>query len=629
MGRSRISANRKVDYLEFEEFQDLLRELGFPEAKWWERVRAEISMRTILRPWHRRLTAHVEAGDLASPVRDMHCAPLDNPKSQSKTPASTDGQPLIRYPYKPINLMSEGLTFTQLACRDSLVYSSTFSLVLRDETINPPPLLRAAKLLRSSVRLWREIALGHHLGGLGNDGLEAAGFHDLFSTNRIPVSSKCDVLERRPYSSHVVVALEGLFFPLTVIEDGEVVSVAELFEQLRHLEIDVRSYVSDNEEPPVGVLTSLPRQDWHAQREELIEHPLTKESLEAVESALFVVCLDLGLSSDNRDVIWRHLRDREVENRWFDKSFQLVVMDNATAAMVFESSAVDTHVASQFANRVCSMYEQEEDPVATAVVSLVESEHRHWEPLPWVISKDSLWDSTALAASSHAARSSKWEHATLKTRTLAGDFFEQEGASADIIMHLGILMSLHAQRDSHGANLFRVTHTRHVEGGRQSLLPLETPAVAEFVSSALAGKADRILLEAAVESVEGRLIRLESGWDARGMLMALVCFADEGDLIDRANALELFQNGLTANPIMQSFWYPRCITHGIADYRAIDFLVPATLHAQHSIQVGYTIRRGFGRIDVWASRTNDGSLHQFCGILEKSLRHILRVMGGT
>ena len=149
MGRRDFPAGRKVDYLSFDEFAELLREIGYPGSPWWQRVRAEVSMRTTFQQWFKRFSMYRYETDPASPVLEMHCSPLDNRGDRLTIPVAQDGQPLIRYPYKRLNLMSEGLTLEHLSKRGSLVYESSFSICLRDETVNPQPLMRAAKLISS------------------------------------------------------------------------------------------------------------------------------------------------------------------------------------------------------------------------------------------------------------------------------------------------------------------------------------------------------------------------------------------------------------------------------------------------------------------------------------------------
>ena len=113
-----------------------------------------------------------------------------------------------------------------------------------------------------------------------------------------------------------------------------------------------------------------------------------------------------------------------------------------------------------------------------------------------------------------------------------------------------------------------------MEGGRYSLMPVFTPELREFIDGSRSGDVDRDSLVAAVESIEGRLIRLQSGWDLTGMFMALSCFAAEGDLVDRVEAVEAFKGGLSVNPLVRSLWAPSYVTHGSADRRSLDFIIP-------------------------------------------------------
>ncbi len=627
MGRRQFPVGRKVDYLSFDEFTELLREIGYPSAPWWHRVRAEVSMRSTFQQWFKRLGLHRDEIEPASPVLEMHCSPLDNQGEWLSIPIAQDGQPLIRYPYKRLNLMSEGLTLEHLAKRGSLIYGSSFSICLRDETINPQPLMRAAKFIHSIVRLWREVATGKYLDGIGGDGLESAGFHDLFSTNRIPASSVCDILERRPYSSHIVIAVEGLFFPLQVIDDGEVVPTAEIFIQLRHLELELRGMVTGEKEAPVGVLTTLEREKWHCIREQLSEHPQSRYSLEVMESALFVTCLDLDFQDENRDAVWRYFKDREIENRWFDKSMQLIVTRSGSAALTFESAAVDAHVAAQFVNKLWDVYESDQTSETTSLVFAGDSDEKRFELLEWSCSDQSIWDLTSDASTQHSERRRRWQHCSLKTRTIGRDFFEQEDLNADAVLHIALQMAASYLFPEQNDPVARVTHTRHIEGGRYSMMPVLTPELRQFIDGARSGDVDRNALVSAVESIEGRLIRLQSGWDLTGMFMALSCFAAEGDLVDRVEAMDAFKGGLSANPLVRSLWDPSYVTHGSADRRSLDFIIPVSASGSHAITISYVIRRGYCRLDIWGQDQGNDHLQKFCGLVENSLRLVLKVMG--
>ena len=137
-----------------------------------------------------------------------------------------------------------------------------------------------------------------------------------------------------------------------------------------------------------------------------------------------------------------------------------------------------------------------------------------------------------------------------------------------------------------------MAQTRHVEGGRYSLMPVLTSAVGQFVDSCLKGEPTRDGFLGAVESLEGRLIRLQSGWDLTGMFKALSCFASDGDLIDRVEARGAFRGGLSANPLVQLLLEPQCVTSGNPDHRAVDFVIPTTAGRHGILTVSYMILGG-------------------------------------
>jgi hypothetical protein len=256
-----------------------------------------------------------------------------------------------------------------------------------------------------------------------------------------------------------------------------------------------------------------------------------------------------------------------------------------------------------------------------------ENEDRTFELLEWGCSDVSIWDLTADASDEHAERRRLWQHCSLKTRTIGRDFFEQEDLNADAVLHIALQMAALYLSPEQNDSVARVTHTRHVEGGRYSLMPVLTPELRQFIDGAREGNADRDSLVAAVESISGRLIRLQSGWDLTGMFMALSCFAADGDLVDRVQSVTTFKDGLSANPLVRSLWDPCYVTHGSADRRSLDFIIPVSASGSHAITVAYVIRRGYCRLDIWGQAQENDRLQKLCGLVENSLRLVLKVMG--
>ena len=146
-------------------------------------------------------------------------------------------------------------------------------------------------------------------------------FSKLFSTCRIPGMPKDALVTYGPdESKHVVVIRKNQFYWYDVYyEDGSILSVTDLKRQLEKI-IEL-SDGSIHFDPPVGVLTTENRTTWAQTRRRLIDADAhNKDSVDIVEKALFVICLDEG-NPENPDEYAGAALHGDGRNRWFDKSF--------------------------------------------------------------------------------------------------------------------------------------------------------------------------------------------------------------------------------------------------------------------------------------------------------------------
>ena len=92
---------------------------------------------------------------------------------------------------------------------------------------------------------------------------------------------------------------------------------------------------------PIGVLTSENRDTWADGREILLKaHPDHKALLEKIESSSFLLCLD-SAKPVTRDELSRGCWHGDGRNRFYDKSLQFIVYDNAKAGFMGEHSCMD------------------------------------------------------------------------------------------------------------------------------------------------------------------------------------------------------------------------------------------------------------------------------------------------
>jgi carnitine O-acetyltransferase len=195
----------------------------------------------------------------------------------------------------------------------------------------------------------------------------------LFSTTRIPGSPRDTV--RGPYTEawpgpsrarHIVVFVRGHLFRLEVVAvDGRPHTPAEL-------ESGLRAVMAAGARPAapgasVGALTSKARAEWAESRQALIAcHPGNAQLLDAVETALFCLCLE-DTAPDDAAEACAHLLHGDSRNRWFDKAISFVVFADGTAGVNAEHSRLDGTTVLDFVDALLAQPVDVRAPRSAAV----------------------------------------------------------------------------------------------------------------------------------------------------------------------------------------------------------------------------------------------------------------------
>jgi len=167
-------------------------------------------------------------------------------------------------------------------------------------------------------------------------------YERVFCTTRVPGRDSDVVLHGD--SSHIVVLHKGTFWRLNVISDeGYAISPAKLQRQLEYIMELSAGKVPNKAEAGLPALTALDRTRWAEVREEHLQIGINRLSLEEIESAIFVLCLD-----DRTPSNWTEMGELSLhgfgDTRWCDKSFNLLVYANGDAAVHAEHSWADAPV---------------------------------------------------------------------------------------------------------------------------------------------------------------------------------------------------------------------------------------------------------------------------------------------
>ncbi|KAG7384602.1 Carnitine O-palmitoyltransferase 1, liver isoform [Phytophthora boehmeriae] len=172
-------------------------------------------------------------------------------------------------------------------------------------------------------------------------------YQRIFSCTRIP-GREVDTLKLyHAKSKHIAVFCRGRVFKLPLFEKGQYGKMLSKFEIQRQFEWIEATALALGEatkaEENLSALTAAGRIEWAENRERFFSGGINKRSLETIESAVFVVVLQNDTAKDWTSM-GKDLIHGSGGNRWFDKSFNLVVYKNSVAGINAEHAWADAPV---------------------------------------------------------------------------------------------------------------------------------------------------------------------------------------------------------------------------------------------------------------------------------------------
>ncbi|XP_053283297.1 carnitine O-palmitoyltransferase 1, liver isoform isoform X1 [Pleuronectes platessa] len=206
----------------------------------------------------------------------------------------------------------------------------------------------------------------------------SAQWERMFNTTRVP-GLETDVLQHTNESKHIAVYHKGRFYKVWMFYDGRLLLPREIEQQMERI-------LADTSEPQKGeerlaALTAGERTPWANAREAFFSRGKNKQSLDAIEKAAFFVTLDeteqrfdAANPVTSLDSYAKSLLHGNCYDRWFDKSFNLIVFKNGTMGLNAEHSWADAPIIGHLWEHVLSM-----DPLK---LGYADSGHCKGEPHP-------------------------------------------------------------------------------------------------------------------------------------------------------------------------------------------------------------------------------------------------------
>ncbi len=338
-----------------------------------------------------------------------------------------------------------------------------------------------------------------------------AQYDNLFGTARIP-EIRCDSFQRTKNSEHIVVIRRDTFYALKLLPGDKLPTVEAIAQQ-----IDWILENTDKGEPPVGVLTALPRARWATVRSYLTNlDAQNARSLELLDSALFVVCLDEITPPDLETLARTAFTGDGGRNRWFDKPIRLIFNSEGQFAVAIEHSNVDGYPLARLINEV----NRELKPLEESLTSSSSVELKPPQRLGWKLDQ-TLLEEVEQALTDAERLSEQIQMGIASFNEFGSDFIQQHGLSADAVFLLSLQIAYARLHGKIPTGAWQAVHNRGFRYGRHDYALVVTPESVELIQTFTEGASDEVRYEALKRAVNARFCRVFDAKNGQGVVMHL------------------------------------------------------------------------------------------------------------
>lgn len=231
--------------------------------------------------------------------------------------------------------------FAYLTYQEPLIVNSSIGISTDARETHPDQAMRAAELTAGTLAFYLSIINETLPPEVQRDGsgFDMSLLKRFFATNRFPGDGKDRFVTYRPDESrHILVIRRGHFYIVEALSpDRTPLPAGALQTEFQRI---IAAADSAPPLPPVGLLTADARQVWARQRDLLALDPTNRGNLDRIDRALFVVCLDED-AYPSFEALARAGLYGPKGNRWYDKSFALVIDRDGRFTLHGEHSPVD------------------------------------------------------------------------------------------------------------------------------------------------------------------------------------------------------------------------------------------------------------------------------------------------
>jgi carnitine O-palmitoyltransferase 2 len=190
--------------------------------------------------------------------------------------------------------------------------------------------------------------------------LDMSQYDRLFNSTRIP-KTDCDILETNNENiRHIIVIKRGHYYKVNILDkNGKLLSEDKIGGIMKYLIEDLNE---DENKYSLGYFTADKRDRWAIIREQIeaiSEH--NKQIFKDIDSSIMVICLDEDDPSKLHKSLSKQQRAEYISgkylcynalNRWYDKSFNMIMLSDGTLGLHCEHSWGDGVALLRFCNDI-------------------------------------------------------------------------------------------------------------------------------------------------------------------------------------------------------------------------------------------------------------------------------------
>ena len=331
----------------------------------------------------------------------------------------------------------------------------------------------------------------------GNQPMCMIQYENLFGWNRIP-GIKRDRMRHSPERENVVVIYQNAFYSLQPLKQDKIAPVGEIEQQVNWILENTSSTYS--EEPALGALTAMQRASWAVVREGTVAlDPENAHSLDLLDSALFVVCLD-DTAPANIEAASGIVLHGDGKNRWFDKPLQLIFTSNGWSGINVEHVGIDGFVVMRYLYEVNKERQQNQESAQNTSVEL--------EPptkLQWKFSEEILAEIKQAEAEVESFIS-EHEIKVLEYQEFGGNSIKNYRMSPDAVVQLAIQLAYVKLRNKIDS-VYESVHTRRFAYGRTEAMRSVTPESVELIRTFTEQDSDQVKYAALKKAIAAHVSR--------------------------------------------------------------------------------------------------------------------------